>query len=61
MQYNPRDKVQVKVKAKVKAKAKAKSSALTSTSLPRIIPKAPAFRLGMRAISNLKIKKSPVL
>jgi len=31
------------------------------TGLPRIIPKTPAFRLGMKAISNLKIKKSPVL
>jgi len=30
-------------------------------NLPRIIPKAPGFRLGMKAISNLKIKKSPVL
>jgi len=29
--------------------------------LPRIIPKAPVFRLGMKAISNLRIKKSPVL
>ena len=29
--------------------------------LPRIIPKAPVFRLGLKAISNLKIKKSPVL
>ncbi len=29
--------------------------------LPRIILKAPVFRLGMKAISNLKIKKSPVL
>jgi hypothetical protein len=29
--------------------------------LPRIISKAPAFRLGMKVISNLKIKKRPVL
>jgi len=29
--------------------------------LPRIIPKALVFRLGMKAISNVRIKKSPVL
>jgi hypothetical protein len=29
--------------------------------LPRIISKAPVFRLGLKAISNLRIKKSPVL
>jgi hypothetical protein len=29
--------------------------------LPRIIPKTPVFRLGMKAISNPRIKKSPVL